>query len=145
MTLSAKIRRMPLRLATGAFILNAGIGKLKGDEQTAQGLHGMASGAYPALSGVEPSRFLKVVAVSEVAVGGVLLTPLVPTVVAGAALTGFSASLLGMWWRTPGMHQPGNPRPTQQGTAVAKDVWMLGIGLGLVLDALLSRDKVNKD
>jgi hypothetical protein len=43
------------------------------------------------------------------------------------------------------MHQPGNPRPTQQGTAVAKDVWMLGIGLGLVLDALLSRDKVNKD
>jgi uncharacterized membrane protein YphA (DoxX/SURF4 family) len=136
---------MPLRLATGAFILNSGIGKLKGDEQTAQGVHGMASGAYPALSAVEPSRFLKVVAVSEVTVGGVLLTPLIPAAVAGAALTGFSASLLGMWWRTPGMHQPGSPRPTQQGTAVAKDVWMLGIGLGLVLDALLSRDKVDKD
>jgi uncharacterized membrane protein YphA (DoxX/SURF4 family) len=135
---------MPLRLATGAFILNAGIGKLKGDEQTAQGLHGMASGAYPALSRLEPNRFLKLVSMGEIAVGSALLTPLVPPVLAGAALTGFSGSLLGMWWRTPGMHQPGDPRPTQQGTAIAKDVWMLGIGLGLVLDALLSRDKVNQ-
>ncbi len=35
------------------------------------------------------------------------------------------------------MHEEGSPRPTQQGTAIAKDVWMLGIGTGLVLDAAL--------
>jgi hypothetical protein len=33
------------------------------------------------------------------------------------------------------MHQPGSIWPTQQGTAVSKDVWMLGIGLGLLIEA----------
>jgi hypothetical protein len=33
------------------------------------------------------------------------------------------------------MHEPGNVWPTQAGIAVSKDVWMLGIGLGLVADA----------
>ena len=36
MSLAAKVRRAPLRLATGAFILNAGVGKLSADEGTAQ-------------------------------------------------------------------------------------------------------------
>ena len=35
MSLAAKLRRAPLRLATGAFILNAGVGKLSADEGTA--------------------------------------------------------------------------------------------------------------
>jgi hypothetical protein len=35
------------------------------------------------------------------------------------------------------MHKPGSIWPTQQGTAVSKDVWMLGIGLGLVIDGLV--------
>jgi hypothetical protein len=30
-------------------------------------------------------------------------------------------------------------RPTQQGTAIAKDVWLLGIGAGLVLDEVADR------
>jgi len=30
-------------------------------------------------------------------------------------------------------------RPSQQGTALAKDVWMLGIGLGLIADDLTER------
>jgi hypothetical protein len=30
-------------------------------------------------------------------------------------------------------------RPTQQGTPLAKDVWMLGIGVGLMVDALTDR------
>ena len=29
--------------------------------------------------------------------------------------------------------------PTQQGTPLAKDVWMMGIGLGLVIDDLTDR------
>ena len=51
---------------------------------------------------------------------------------AGTALTGFSGSLLTMYLRTPALHKPGSVWPTQAGTAVSKDVWMLGIGLGLV-------------
>jgi hypothetical protein len=30
-------------------------------------------------------------------------------------------------------------RPSRQGTAMAKDIWMLGIGLGLIVDALTDR------
>jgi len=30
-------------------------------------------------------------------------------------------------------------QPSQQGTALAKDVWMLGIGLGLIVDAFTDR------
>jgi hypothetical protein len=57
-------------------------------------------------------------------------------VVAGAALTTFAAGLLGLYLRTPGMRQEGSLRPTQDGTALAKDVWMLGIGLGFIVDAV---------
>jgi hypothetical protein len=35
----------------------------------------------------------------------------------------------------PGDAQPGSVWPTQAGTGVSKDVWMLGIGLGLVAGA----------
>jgi hypothetical protein len=142
MSLSAKLRRAPGRIATGAFILNSGLGKLKGDEGTAKAIHGMGSGAYPILGKVEPKLFLKTLAVSEVALGSALLLPIVPAGLAGLGLSGFSGSMLGMWWRTPGMHEPGSVKPTQQGTAVAKDVWMLAIGASLVIDAALSESRV---
>lgn len=137
MTLSAKLRRAPGRLATGAFILNSGLGKLGGDAQTAQQTHGMAAGAYPALGKVPPVPFLKALGAAEVALGVALLLPVVPAGVAGLALAGFSGSMLGMWWRTPGMHEEGSPRPTKQGIPIAKDVWMLGIGAALCADAVL--------
>jgi hypothetical protein len=130
MSLAAKLRRAPGRIVTGVFILNSGVGKLKGDENAAAALHGLASGAYPVLAKVPPKPFLKGVAISETVLGAALLLPIVPAKVAGAGLTGFSAGLLGMWWRTPGMHD--GVRPTQQGITIAKDVWMFGIGLGLV-------------
>jgi hypothetical protein len=39
-----------------------------------------------------------------------------------------------------------SPRPTQQGTALAKDVWMMGIALGLVIGDLTDRvDKSQRD
>jgi uncharacterized membrane protein YphA (DoxX/SURF4 family) len=144
MSLAAKLRRTPGRLATGAFILTSGLGKLKGDEQTAQALHGMAVGSYPFLSAIDSKKFLKLLAAGEVALGAALLAPFVPAGVAGAGLTGFSGSLLGLYWKTPGMHAPGDPRPTQQGIPIAKDVWMLAIGLGLVIDALVTTDKKPK-
>lgn len=132
MNLSAKLRRAPGRLAAGAFILNAGLGKWSGSDETAAGVHGMAGGTYPFLKSIPPRRFLKLLAGAEIGLGVALLTPVVPAAVAGAALTGFAGGLLGLYLRTPGMHQ--RLRPTQRGTAIAKDVWLLGIGAGLLAD-----------
>jgi hypothetical protein len=53
---------------------------------------------------------------------------------AGAALTAFGGGLLSLYVRTPGMRQEGSIRPTQAGTALAKDVWLVGAGLTLLLD-----------
>ena len=128
------------RIATGAFILNSGLGKRGADEGTAAGLHGFAASTYPVLAKVPPTTFAKALSTTEIAIGAALLTPFVPTVVAGAALTGFSAGLLGLYLRTPGMTKPGKSvAPTQDGLPIAKDVWMFGIGLGLLTEALVGR------
>ncbi|WP_371095816.1 hypothetical protein [Streptomyces sanglieri] len=125
-------RDVPPGLATGAFILNTGLGKLKADAETAQGVHGMACVAYPFLKKIAPERFTRLLAWSEIAVGGTLLAPFVPTRLAGLALTGFSGGLVGLYLRVPGMREPGSLRPTQNGIPLAKDFWMLGIGLGFL-------------
>jgi hypothetical protein len=138
-SIPAKARRLPARLAAGAFILNAGLGKWSADEQAAARLHGMAAGTYPFLAKVRPKDFARLLSAGEIALGSALLLPVVPAGVAGAGLAAFSAGLLGMYLRTPGMTRPDGVRPSQQGTPLAKDVWMLGIGLGLVADALTDR------
>lgn len=145
MSLAAKLRRVPLRVVTGAFILNSGLTKLSAQDDTAKALHGMASGAYPVFEKVPPRPFVKALTVGEIVLGGALLTPLVPAGLAGLGLTAFSGALLGMWWRTPGMHHEGSPRPTQQGIPIAKDVWMLGAGLSLLTDAALSESPITND
>jgi uncharacterized membrane protein YphA (DoxX/SURF4 family) len=134
--LPVRARDLPARIATGGYILHAGLEKWHGDEIRAKALHGAASRAFPALERIPPERFLRILAASEIAVGTALLVPVVPNAVAGAALTGFSGSLLTMYARTPAMRKPGSIWPSQAGTAVSKDVWMLGIGLGLVADGL---------
>jgi uncharacterized membrane protein YphA (DoxX/SURF4 family) len=127
-----KVRDLPGRIATGAYILHAGLEKWQADEARAKGVHKAASGAFPFLERIPPERFVKVLAAGDIAVGTALLAPFVPSALAGAALTGFSGSLLTMYLRTPALHKPGSVWPTQAGTGVSKDVWMLGIGLGLV-------------
>ena len=75
---------------------------------------------------------MRLLAASEIAIGAALLAPVVPAAAAGAALTGFSGTLLGLYVRTPGLRKPGSVWPTHQGIGISKDVWMLGIGLGLL-------------
>ena len=123
---------MPGRIATGAYILHAGLEKWHADEARAKAVHGMAAGAYPFLQRIPAERFIRLLAASEIAVGAALLVPVVPSAVAGAALTGFAGGLVGMYARTPALRRPGRIWPSQAGTGVSKDVWMLGIGLGLV-------------
>jgi hypothetical protein len=133
-------RHIPPRLATGALILNSGYSKRGLDEQSAAQVHGMAKGTYPFLDKLEPVKFNRLLSAWEMTLGAALLLPVVPTFLAGAGLAGFSAGLLGMYLRTPGMRMDGSLRPTQEGTALAKDIWMLGIGLGFIVDEV-TRDK----
>lgn len=135
-----KLRHIPGRLATGAIILNSGLGKRHADDATAGVLHGMAAGTYPFLGRIPSQRFVRLLSSAEIALGAALLLPIVPTAVAGAGLAAFSAGLVGLYLRTPGMREDGSLRPTQQGIALAKDVWMLGIALGFLIDELTEDD-----
>jgi hypothetical protein len=38
------------------------------------------------------------------------------------------------------MRQPGSLRPTEQGLALAKDTWILGMGLGLIIEEFNQAD-----
>ena len=128
-----RARDLPGRVTTGVYILHAGLEKWKGDEDRATAVHGMAAGAFPFLKDLPAPRFLRLLAASEIALGAALLAPVVSNTLAGAGLTAFSGGLVGIYGRTPALHKPGSIWPTQAGTGVSKDVWMLGIGLGLVL------------
>jgi uncharacterized membrane protein YphA (DoxX/SURF4 family) len=133
-----KLRNLPTRLVTGAYIVHTGWEKWHGDEDRAAGIHGMAAAAFPAFNSMKATDFLKTLSVGEMAVGAALLTPFIPTALAGAALTGFSGALVTMYLRTDGLHRPGSVWPSAQGTAVSKDSWLLAIGLGLMVDGLRS-------
>lgn len=130
---------VPVRLATGAFILNSGINKRSVDGGRAAGLHRSAQRAVPAFAALEPQRFVDYLSKGEIALGAALLAPFVPSWMAGAALAAFSGALLRMYWNSPDLHRPGDPRPTPQGTAIAKDVWMFGIALALLVDSVANR------
>jgi uncharacterized membrane protein YkgB len=139
--LPVKVADLAPRFAVGAFILNSGLSKRHVDPEHAAGLHGMASSTYPFLGKMEPQQFAKLLSAAEITLGAALLAPVVPTALAGVALTAFAGGLVGIYLRTPGMHKEGSLAPTEQGIAVAKDVWLLGIGLGFVADALANRKK----
>jgi uncharacterized membrane protein YphA (DoxX/SURF4 family) len=128
-------RSLPGRIATGAFIFHSGLEKWNGPTAQAEGVHAMAAAAFPFLQSIPPEKFLKGLAAGEIVTGALLMAPFIPNAVAGAALTGFSGSLLAMYARTPALRKPGSVWPSQGGIAVSKDVWMLGIGLGLLADA----------
>ncbi len=141
MRINVKARHLPPRIITGAYILNSGIGKLSADEETAAHLHGFAAGAYPFLGKLKPRDFVRMLAAGEIALGSALLVPVIPPAVVGAGLAAFSGGLLGLYARTPGMRKKGSPFPTQQGNALAKDAWMIGIGLSLIIDDLTDRPR----
>ena len=116
--------------------MNSGLSKRDAPPEVAEQLHGFASSAYPQVSDVPPERFASSLSTAEMAVGAVLLAPIVPPGVAGLVLTGFSSALLGLYLKTPGLTEEGGVRPSEQGVPLAKDVWLLGIGLALVIDSL---------
>lgn len=129
-----RISHVPLRLATGAFILNSGLGKRKLDADGAAGLQAMAARVIPPVSRIQPEKFGRMLSYAEMALGTALLIPFVPSRLVGVGLGIFSGSLFTMYLKTPGMTLEDGIRPSPQGTALAKDIWMLGIAGALVLD-----------
>ena len=129
-----KLRTLPSRLVTGAYILHSGMDKWSGSPQQATGIHAMASDAFPVVKSIEAPKFLRALSAAEITTGLVLLAPFVPAGIAGAALTGLSGALVVMYLRTPSLRKSGSIWPSPQGIGVSKDVWMLGIGLGLIID-----------
>ncbi|HUY63022.1 MAG TPA: hypothetical protein VMV14_00735 [Acidimicrobiales bacterium] len=99
----------------------------------------MAADAYPQFQSMSPSAFLRVLAAGEIATGALLVTPFVSPIMAGLALTGFSAGLVGLYAQTPGLRRPGSIWPSQQGIGISKDIWMLGVGIGLLIDGIADR------
>ncbi|UYM23591.1 hypothetical protein NQP46_08065 [Streptomyces albus] len=128
-----KAWQVPLRLVTGAFILHSGMEKWDGPDEQAQGVHGMARQTFPFLENIDAPRFLKLLAAGEIALGAALLTPMVPSRLTGAALTGFAGSLMAVYAQTPGLRKEGSVWPTPDGIGVSKDSWLLAIGLALTL------------
>lgn len=129
---------VPLRIATGAYILNSGIGKLKATEEEAEQAHGWASSVYPFLKDMKSGDFHKALAYGEIGLGAALLLPTVPSAVAGAGLAAFGAGLTGLYLNTPGMTKDDGIRPTADGIGLAKDVWLVGAGLTLATQSFLS-------
>jgi hypothetical protein len=142
--MSFRLWHLPVRAATGAYILNSGLSKRDAPPEAAEQMHGFARSAYPQIAEVTPERFVSTLSTAEMAVGAVLLAPIVPAGLAGLVLTGFSSALLGLYLKSPGLTEEGSVRPSQQGIPLAKDVWLLGIGLGLVIDALSPGGKRRK-
>lgn len=122
-----------LRALPGAFILNSGIGKLGMDEETAKGLQSMAANGVPIVEKMSPAQFGKFMSYGEIAVGASLLLPFVPTRIAGAALTTFASGLVANYFSIDSMTEDDGIRPSEDGIPVAKDTWLVAIGIALML------------
>ncbi|MCG7423309.1 MULTISPECIES: hypothetical protein [Micrococcus] len=133
------IIQIPLRLTSGAFILNSGLGKRKLGEEQAAYLQNMAAKGVPSLAKLSPSQFKNFITATEIGTGAALLAPFVPGWLAGSALTAFSGGLMSMYLNTPEMTEADGVRPSQDGTAVAKDVFLLGAGLAVTADSVVNR------
>jgi uncharacterized membrane protein YkgB len=130
------VRQLPLRLTVGAFFLNSGLSKRDADQATAERLQQFATATYPFLGKLDAQKFTRLLSTGEIAVGTALLLPVIPAAVAGTALTAFSIGTVGLYLHTPGMRREGSLSPTEQGTLLAKDVWLLGIGIYLIAEGV---------
>lgn len=142
MAISAKARRAPIRLSTGAYIINSGITDFNGNGNRTQQLQATVAQYAPQVNRIDPQLFAKLVAGGEVALGTALLVPKVPAAIAGLGLSAFAGTLLATQLRSPSSA----PRTETEAAAnrstrvepIAKDAWLLGAGVNLLLDALIS-------
>jgi len=130
---------LPVRLASGLFILNSGLTKQEVDAEHAAMLHKRAAMAFPQFADMDPEQFAKLLSTAEIALGAALVAvPVVPSFLAGLGLLAFSGSLNRLYLKTPGARRESSLAPTQQGIPLAKDFWLTGIGAALVLDSIFA-------
>ncbi|HWB72710.1 MAG TPA: hypothetical protein VG452_10875 [Egibacteraceae bacterium] len=134
--LQLKPWHVPLRVASGAFILQSGLSKRGMEGEAAEGLHGFAAAGHPEVEQVEPETFAKGLSTTEIVLGAALLVPAVPSWLAAAGLTAFAAGLNRLYFKAPGLRQEGDIRPTEEGMGIAKDVWMTAMGVAMLIDAV---------
>jgi hypothetical protein len=143
--MATKLWHVPVRLATGAIIVDQGLQKLGADEDTAKWLHGQAAKAFPRFADMDPKDFVQLLSASEIALGAALLgIGFVPSSLAGLGLSLFGGSLTRLYLTAPGTRREGSIAPSHQGIGLAKDSWMLAIGVALVLDSVFGRRKRRK-
>ena len=143
--MATKLWHVPVRLATGAIIVDQGLQKLGADEDTAKWLHGQAAKAFPRFADMDPKDFVQLLSASEIALGAALLgIGFVPSSLAGLGLSLFGGSLTRLYLTAPGTRREGSIAPSHQGIGLAKDSWMLAIGVALVLDSVFGRRQRRK-
>lgn len=136
-----KLHQLPPRLACGAFILNTGIGKRSLDAEKAAGLRDQAALVFPPLKKMDPRRFGKLLSAFEIGLGAALIVPVIPTWLVSAGLIGFSGMLMGVYLKTPSLTMKDGIRPTPAGMGIARDIFMLGSGVGLLVEEATTRGK----
>lgn len=124
---------LALRAIPGAYILNSGVNKLGMDDGTITYLRDEAAKGTPMVADMSPADFRKFLGFGEIAVGSALLLPFVPKRLAGMGLGVFSAGLLSAYFGNPANTKEDGIRPTSEGTALAKDSWLMAIAIALVL------------
>jgi hypothetical protein len=140
--MATKLWHVPVRLATGAIIMDQGLLKRGADEDTARWLHGQAVLVFPQFADMEPKAFVQLLSTCEIALGAALLAiGFVPSGLAGLGLTAFGGSLTRLYLNAPGTRREGSVAPSQQGIALAKDSWMLAIGAALVVDSVFGSSR----
>ncbi len=138
--MATRLWHVPVRLATGAVILDQGLSKLEVDEEGAKWFHERAVIVFPQLQDMDPKDFVRLLSTCEIGLGGALLAiGLVPSGLAGLGLSAFAGCLTRLYLTAPGTRREGSLAPSQQGIALVKDIWMLAIGVALVLDAVTGR------
>ncbi|WIM68339.1 hypothetical protein QP027_02760 [Corynebacterium breve] len=126
------ISEIALRAIPGALIVNSGVGKLQLPAEVSHGLHQAATSGIKAIEKLPADSFARNLGIAEIGVGGALLAPFIPSRLAGAALTTFGAGLMTMYFNNDENTEADGIRPSQAGLSLAKDSWLVAIGLGLM-------------
>lgn len=130
-----------LRVIPGLFIANSGIGKIGMPAEMSAGVQQAAASGIPALKNLPSEKFGTYLGYAETALGAALLTPVVPNWVAGLGLTAFGSGMMTMYFNNPENTEEDGIRPSGEGTALAKDSWLIAIGAALVADGLAGKNK----
>lgn len=139
------ISNAALRAIPGLFILNSGIGKIGMPADASAGIQQAAASGVPALADLPSDRFGSMLGWAETAVGASLLLPVVPSRIAGAGLVTFGAGLLTMYFNNDEYTEEDGIRPSDEGIALAKDSWLVAIGLALMFGSQKKKRKSGRD